>query len=142
MGALMRERLAGAWNLVSYESVEPDGARRRPFGDVVGRINYDTAGHMAGQVMRRDRAPVDLRDAAAGTVRAAYTGYIAYFGTYDVNDAGDTVVHHVEGALNPEWVGGDQVRRMRFDGDLLILEADVPKPSGLARHVLTWRRLA
>ena len=60
-------------------------------------------------------------------MRSAYAGYIAYFGTYEVNEAGDTVVHHVHGALNPGWVGGDQVRRMRFDGELLVLSTDVPK---------------
>ncbi len=137
----MRGRLAGTWDLVSYESIEPDGTRRQPFGDVVGRINYDMAGHMNGQVMRCDRAAVDLR-ADAGSVRAAYTGYIAYFGTYDVNEAGDTLVHHVQGALNPSWVGGDQVRKFRFEGDLLVLEASVPKAGGAARHILTWRRVA
>jgi hypothetical protein len=30
---------------------------------------------------------------------------------------------------------------MRFDGDLLILEADIERPDGVLRHVLTWRRL-
>lgn len=136
----MRERLIGTWDLLSYESIEPDGALRRPFGDVAGRISYDAAGHMNGQVMRRDRAPVDVRD--GGSLRAAYTGYIAYFGTFDVNAAGDTVVHHVQGALNPGWVGGDQIRTLRFDGDRLILEAAVPKSDGTARHILTWRRVA
>ena len=57
----------------------------------------------------------------------AYAGYIAYFGTYEVNEAGDTVMHHVQGALNPGWVGGHQVRRMRFDGELLVLSTDVAK---------------
>jgi hypothetical protein len=50
-------------------------------------------------------------------------------------------VHHVQGALNPGWVGGSQVRRMRFDGDRLVLSTDVKKGSSMIRHTLTWQRL-
>lgn len=135
------DRLVGLWELVSYDSIEPDGAVRRPFGNAIGRLSYDAAGNMTGQVMRPDRPHVEAREGAAQQVRAAYTGYIAYFGTYDVSAERDAVTHHVQGALNPSWVGGDQTRRMHFDGELLILEADVPKARGSATHVLTWRRI-
>lgn len=133
--------LVGNWTLVSYDSIEPDGTRGKPFGDAVGRLSYDALGHMSGQVMRPGRAAIVRSGRGIHNLRAAYTGYIAYFGTYEVNEAGDTVVHHVHGALNPSWVGGRQVRRMRFDGDLLVLEADIDRPDGVLRHVLTWRRL-
>jgi hypothetical protein len=139
---MIDERLLGTWELVSYESVEPDGRHRRPFGEAVGRITYDAAGNMTGQVMRPGRPKLNAGDSALDGVRAAYTGYIAYFGSYDVNGARDTVVHHVAGALNPAMVGGDQIRRMRFDGDRLVLEAEVERPQGIARHVLTWRRIS
>lgn len=136
----MPHRLIGNWTLVSYDAIAPDGSRSLPFGRALGRLMYDEHGNMAGQVMRPDRAPVSLKESAQH-VRAAYTGYIAYFGTYTVNDATDTVVHRVQGALNPSWVGGEQVRRMRFDGDLLILQADVVKTGQVITHVLTWRKL-
>jgi hypothetical protein len=129
------------WELVSYESTEPDGRKRRPFGDAINRMR-DAGGNMTGQVMRPDRPIFHAQERAIEKVRAAYTGFIAYFGTYVVNPTGDEVVHHVIGALNPGWVGSDQVRRMRFEGEKLILEADVTRPDGLARHVLTWQRLA
>lgn len=138
---MRREQLLGTWELVSYESTEPDGRKRRPFGDAIGRITYDAAGNMTGQVMRPDRPIFHAGETAIEKVRAAYTGFIAYFGTFEVNPTGDEVVHHVVGALNPGWVGGDQVRRMRFEGEKLILEADVTRPEGMARHVLTWQRL-
>jgi hypothetical protein len=138
----MRDRLLGTWELVSYESFEPDGRSRRPFGDAVGRITYDAAGNMTGQVMRPHRGRVDSRDVQTEKLRAAYTGYIAYFGSYEVSQGGDSVVHHVVGALNPSIVGTDQERRLRFEADRLVLEADVPKGEGNARHVLTWRRIS
>jgi hypothetical protein len=126
----MKHRLAGNWTLMSYESVAEDGAVRHPFGDAVGRLAYDEQGNMAGQVMRPGRRGADA------------PGYIAYFGTYEVSATGDTVIHHVAGALNPAWVGGDQMRRFRFDGDRLVLEVDVQRGARTFRHVLTWRRLA
>ena len=85
---------------------------------------------MAWQVMRPDRAGAENADA----------GYLAYFGTYAVNDDGRSVVHRVEGALNPAWVGGDQLRGLRFDGERLVLSADVRKSDTVVTHVLTWER--
>ena len=137
---MIAARLVGSWRLLSYETVEQDGRRAAPFGPAVGRLQYDDRGNMAGQVMRPDRAPVELGDGAAQQVRAAYIGYIAYFGTYEVAPDGGTVTHHVEGALNPAWVGGDQVRGVRFDGDRLVLTAEVPKAGKVVTHVLTWER--
>jgi hypothetical protein len=90
--------------------------------------------------MRPNRPPVALGEGSAQQVRAAYIGYIAYFGTYEVAGDGQSVVHHVDGSLNPAWVGGIQMRTMRFDGDRLILQASVEKAGGIVRHELTWER--
>lgn len=135
------KELIGNWTLVSYETEAPDGTRGRPYGDAVGRLSYDAHGHMSGQVMRPGRAPVVHGESGVADVRAAYAGYIAYFGAYEVNAARDTVVHHVHGALNPGWVGGNQVRRLRFEDDRLVLSTEVRKNGALIRHTLTWKRL-
>lgn len=131
----MKERLLGSWRLVSYETEDATGRRGKPYGDAVGRISYDAQGNMAGQVMRPDR-PSEGHD----QMRSAYAGYIAYFGTYDVAPDGASVVHHVQGALNPAWVGGDQVRGLKFDGERLVLSANVSKKDAVVTHVLTWER--
>ena len=137
----MTERLVGNWTLVSYDAIAPGGERSLPYGHALGRLSYDEHGHMSGQVMRPGRARVSLGHGNAQQVRAAYIGYVAYFGRYKVNPAGDAVTHFVEGSLNPAWVGGEQVRQMRFDGDLLVLQADVQKGGQIIKHVLTWRKL-
>jgi lipocalin-like protein len=140
MSATVKDRLIGSWRLVSYETRDAAGRTARPYGDAVGRLSYDALGNMAGQVMRPNRAPVQLGTGAAQQIRAAYIGYIAYFGTYEVAPDGRSVTHHVEGALNPEWVGGDQVRRLRFEGEQLVLSADVLKNDDVVTHQLTWER--
>jgi hypothetical protein len=136
----MRNQLIGTWRLVSYETIEPNGRRGRPYGEADGRLTYDAAGNMTGQVMRPDRARVERGDGSTQQVRAAYAGYIAYFGTYEVAADNRSVVHHVQGALNPGWVGGDQVRSLQFDGDRLVLHVDVVKGDVVVRHELTWRK--
>jgi hypothetical protein len=133
--------LVGNWTLVSYITENPDGSLGKPYGDAVGRLSYDEHGHMAGQVMRPGRTLVTPGDWQSQQVRSAYAGYIAYFGTYEVNASGDTVMHHVQGALNPGWVGGVQVRRIRFDNDLLILSTEVAKAGAMVNHVVTWKKL-
>jgi hypothetical protein len=136
------KRLVGNWTLLSYVTENRNGSRGKPYGDAVGRLSYDEHGHMAGQVMRPGRLDVAPGEWGAQQVRSAYAGYIAYFGTYEVNEAEDVVVHHVQGALNPGWVGGDQTRQLRFDGDLLILSTEVPKAGAMVRHILTWKKLS
>jgi hypothetical protein len=134
------DRLVGSWRLVSYETRDPTGRTGQPYGAVVGRLNYDDRGNMSGQVMRPDRARVEVGKGNAQSVRAAYIGYIAYFGSYEVAPDGASVAHRVEGALNPEWVGGTQTRKLRFDGDRLVLGADVRKNGDIVTHTLTWER--
>ena len=137
----MSQRLIGNWTLVSYVTENPDGSRGKPYADAIGRLSYDEHGNMAGQGMRPGRADVAPGEWGAQQVRSAYAGYIAYFGTYELNESEDIVVHHVQGALNPGWVGGTQTRRVRFDGEHLVLSTQVAKAGGLVNHVLTWKRL-
>ena len=136
----MNTRLVGTWRLLSYETDELEGKRGKPYGDAVGRLEYDDHGNMSGQVMRPGRARVERGEGSAQQLRGAYLGYIAYFGTYEVAPDERSVTHHVQGALNPAWVGGQQVRGMRFDGERLILSADVRKNGETVTHTLTWER--
>lgn len=136
----VHERLIGSWRLVSYETRDPAGRVGQPYAGAVGRLTYDDGGNMTGQVMRPDRSRVEVGTGNAQTVRAASIGYIAYFGSYEVAPDGASVVHMVEGALNPEWVGGKQVRKLRFDGNRLVLSADVRKNNAIVTHTLTWER--
>jgi lipocalin-like protein len=138
---IVTHRLVGSWRLVSYETIEPDGRRRRPYGDAIGTLIYDSHGNMAGQVMRPDRAPVETAEGGLQQVRAAYLGYVAYFGTYTISADDRSVLHHVVGSLNPAWVGGDQVRTMRWDGDRLVLQASIQKGTIAVTHELTWERV-
>jgi hypothetical protein len=117
-------RITGHWELVSM-TIEGQGASVYPFGeDAVGELWYDKQGRFAGQVMRRERPVFASGDIGEGTPReieAAFLGYVAYFGTYDVDESVPAVVHRVRGSLFPNWIGSEQRRLVSFDGESLVL---------------------
>jgi hypothetical protein len=100
---------------------------------------------MSAMIMKRDRGRFASRDFLHGTdveVRAAFDGFIAYFGTYTVDAAAGTVTHHVLAASYPNWVGGDQVRYYKFAGPRLVLSTPPFQEGG--RPVTTtavWERV-
>jgi len=72
---------------------------------------------------------------------AAGQHFFAYSGTYDVVD--NVVTHHIDLCLFPNWVGEDQSRTARFDGDLLRLEFRGGEGTARASTLrLVWKRLA
>ena len=137
-----RERFAGVWRLISFERILPDGTVERPYGpDPVGRLIYDLEGRMAGQLMRRGRPcfPPGANEAElAGEIRAAFNGYIAYFGRYRVDAERRVVIHNVEASLYPNWVGGEQEREYEFAGNRLTLTARSGKPGARRVSRLVW----
>jgi len=137
--------LVGTWRLVSFESKTGDGAIRHQLGPAArGQLAYDAAGHMSAQLMDPERprfASGDLTQGSDIEVRAAMAGYIAYYGTYTVDQTRGVVTHHVQGALFPNWVGGDQVRYFRLDGDRLTITTPLIRIGGEdSTTVLVWER--
>ena len=137
-----RNRLIGVWKLRSCVSTFKDGRTEHPFGEKpVGRIEYDKAGRMSALLMRPDRRSTlppgtPLNKATSEELRDAVTGFVAYFGTFDIDEATQTVIHHVEASLSPSWVGTDLKRRFRFDADRLILI----RPAQDSSDELIWQR--
>jgi hypothetical protein len=135
------ERFWGAWILASYEQISASGSISYPMGtEPVGRITYDAAGRMSAQLMRRDRprfASNWRQQGSADEIRAAFQGYVGYYGPYTLNEKENKIIHHVECCSFPNWVGTDQVRGYEFDGDRLILRAPAPEN---AESKLIWVR--
>ena len=46
---------------------------------------------------------------------------MAYFGRYSVDERTGVVTHHVESGLWPDYVGTDQIRPAKLEGERLIL---------------------
>lgn len=105
------ERIVGVYRLARYT----------PHGDEpTGRISYDSSGRMWAMIFPPGRKPLTNASSDAD-YRAVMRGVVAYYGTYDIDESTGRVIHHVQSASNPAWIGEDFVRWYRFDGpDLLI----------------------
>ena len=141
-----RARMLGAWRLES-RTVRKAGGEilRDPVlgADPPGRLFYDASGNMSLQMMRPDRkqaisTPSNRQDAQNARV---ILGYDSYFGTFRVNDAAGTVIHHVEGSLFPEDLGKDFERQLTVEGDRLTLGFTSKTTDGDVVRTLVFRRL-
>ena len=108
-----REKLIGAWHLVSMEEPGPDG-KLRHITDRRGMLIYSRDGHVSVQLM----LPASESDLSNDYVK---NGYEASFGSYDVDEATHTVTHHIQGSITPGLLGKDLPRAFQFsDGHLVI----------------------
>lgn len=147
------DRLLGAWQLVSWRIRYADGRPTTyPFGaEAGGLILYTADGHMSACIAQAGRATLSsasVRSAPTAEQVAAFGSYFQYAGRFEVQPApaspsGWQVVHHVRHALNPNFVGTDQVRNMVWgdDGSLTLSASDTVPGTAVARHhELQWSR--
>ena len=139
------DALPGAWRLERWTLEYPDGRVVRPFTPAVqGLLIYTTDGHLSAVLQAPGRARLsseDLTRVADADKAAAFAGCVQYAGRWHVE--GDTVVHAVEFAGNPNLTGTRQVREARLEGERLELVAREPLEGGGERvHRLVWRRAA
>ena len=138
-------KLVGSWKLISFHSQDSSGRIAYPFGkDAQGRLIYEPDGRMAVQLMNPNRPGFTSDDplvTSEAEVRAAFGGYTAYYGTYSVNPDEQTIMHHIEAALLPNWVGADQRRHFEFDGKYLTLKGPLLLGGVQGVVSLVWERL-
>jgi hypothetical protein len=136
--ATVAERLVGAWELVTYEIIAADGARRRGAYDR-GQISYDASGRMSAHLMHSSNKAAatpqtdDLR-------AAAFRLYLGYYGPFVVDEAKGIVTHIVAGSSNPSWVGSRQVRYYALSPDNAQLTLMLKDANGRVTQSLIWKR--
>lgn len=136
--------LAGTYRLAACELLWADGRVELPYGaDPEGLLVYTSGGYVTGHLMRRDvtKFRTGARQASAEQAKEAFLGYLGYYGTYSVDEEGGTVTHRVLGSWHPNWVGTDQVRHFRLEGETLVIETPpIASGSSSYRTRLVWRR--
>jgi hypothetical protein len=140
-----RAALLGSWRLVSNEEHRADGSVTAVWGrSPAGSLMYQANGRMAVQLMDPRRRSFASEDRAAGTaeeVKEAFAGYLAYFGSFRVDEAAGVVVHHVEGATFPNLIGTEQRRLFVLSGNRLTLTTPPLFRNGrTSTYVLVWER--
>ena len=130
---------------MSWETRSVDGQKiSYPLGkDAVGYIMYNEDGYMFVAIMRPNRvrfAAGDLLGGSAEEKAQAANTYVSYCGRYEFN--GDTVIHHVDLSLFPNWVGVEQERLVELRGDRLTLSTRPILLGGVPRTAhLIWERV-
>ena len=128
--------IVGFWSLVSREDFDADGQRHvDPIlgADPLGVLCF-ASGRFSAQFSKRDRSDTSSSPAGAVASRlnnsAAVNGYDAYFGRYRVDEADGLLTVTLEGAISPAGVGQSYTRRVRADGESLIIQLDTNAVDG------------
>ena len=137
--------LIGTWRLLSWENKSVEDAQvSYPLGkDATGYIIYNEDGYMFVAIMAPHRlrfAHGDLLSATKEEEALAEETYVSYCGRYDFE--GDTVVHHVEMSLFPNWIWGDQERLVDLRANRLTLSTRPLLLRGIQQTAhLIWERV-
>ena len=121
--------LHGAWR---YVAATLDGKPSRPNGR--GMIWYGPAGDMVVHVSPGNEIGKAGAKPTPEEALAALDGYIAYFGTYTIDERAQTVTHHRRASVQPGDTA-DLVRRYTIEDDRLKLN-----PPGTTYEV-KWERI-
>lgn len=128
----MTSSLLGTWRLLSWYNELEDGTRIYPLGeDATGFISYSSDGFVFVQMMAANRKLYSVNDPFGGTIEEdarAIKSQISYSGSFFERES--QVVHVVEAATCPNWVGTEQVRDIKFNGSNLVLSASGAKFQG------------
>jgi hypothetical protein len=136
-----KDKIVGTWKLVAVEYEDAQTKERTP---VLGEHprGYQIAtpeGRWIALVTANGRPVPKTDDERAKALRSM----IGYSGRYRVE--GNKVITKVEVAWNEAWVGTEQVRFLRFEGDDLLHIESPPMPhpnlaGKVVRVIVTWQR--
>ena len=135
-----RTAIVGTWKLVSVVYEDVVTKERTPvLGEHPKGIQIATPEGRWLALVTAEGRQIPKTDAERAR---ALTSMIAYTGRYRVDDG--KVITKVEAAWNEAWVGTEQVRAIRFEGDRLYIESPpMPHPNvndKTVRVIVIWER--
>ena len=133
-----RAKILGSWRLVSLEQeYQATGEREPALGkNPTGYMIFTPEGRCIAVLMGDGRKSPNTDQDRAELLKSMF----AYTGMYRIE--GDKLIVKIDVSWNPAWVGTDQVRSFKFDGNrLYLITAWGPHPrKGTARGFLTLER--
>ena len=135
-----KEKIVGTWKLVSVVYEDQLTKERTPvLGEHPRGRQIATADGRWLALVTAENRPVPKTDEERAR---ALQSMIAYTGRYRVEEG--KVITKVEAAWNEAWVGGEQVRMIRFEGDRLFIESPpMPHPNvnnKMVQVIVIWDR--
>jgi hypothetical protein len=136
-----RQQVIGFWKLVSYVvEIQATGQIEPVMGQhPTGYVNFSPEGRVMFILTGEGRKPAKTAEERADLLSTV----VAYTGTYRIE--GDRWITKVDVAWSPEWVGTEQARNFKIDGDRLqVLTPWRVMPNwpekGMQRSIVTFER--
>jgi hypothetical protein len=122
----LSQKIVGSWKLVSVVYEDQDTKKRTPvLGEHPRGRQIATADGLWLALVTAEGRPIPKTDEERAQ---ALRSMIAYTGRYRIESG--KVITEVEAAWNEAWVGGEQTRSIRFEGDRLFIESPpMPHPN-------------
>lgn len=146
-------QLIGVWKLTSYETNNSKGEllTQAPWHFTDGLLMYDQLGNMAVQLVDDSHpkfppgkfADIVENKLTPSDLKASVLGYLAYFGTYTVNEEKRFITHRVKASTN-NTSGTDQQRGFELRENQLILTKLASSSPGKKDQLITkitWQRI-
>ncbi|MFN7905579.1 MAG: lipocalin-like domain-containing protein [Pseudobdellovibrionaceae bacterium] len=126
----MKNQFIGTWVLESFEIEDQQGSRR-PWGKQShGLLIFTDTGHMSVSINRNVEQKSEIE------AQNIFDSILFYSGTYSIVD--DTITNHVTQASNPQRIGKNMTRFVKYDGNTLTLST-LQETFGTAH--LIWKRI-
>jgi Lipocalin-like domain len=129
----MTPSAVGIWRLASATAIDSNGNRKDvPYGPRgMGLVTLTADGRMMAVLV----------DGRKNLPDGAKRDYSSYCGNYTFD--GSTLTTIVDAASDPARMGSAQVRKVRFDGDKMVLMPPPSEVNGLkVQRELTWERIS
>ena len=128
-----RDKLLGIWKLVSWEKETIATGQRNLFlgKSPTGYLIFTPEGRMMVLITGEGRLGLNANQHCVELFSSMYS----YTGTYQVQ--GDKWITKIDVAWNPGWVGNNQIRSFKVDGDRLQAIAGSGRTE---KDIITWER--
>jgi hypothetical protein len=128
--------LLGTWKMVAWtRQVVATGEISDAMGpNPIGYIAYHADGRMMALVLRRDRPALAGAAPTHEEKVKLFDTMLAYSAVYTLEK--DKVVHHVDAAWNPAWLGETLIRPFTLNGDTLVISGAPSKDPTTGEDVI------
>ena len=129
----LKEKLVGAYTLAEGSEVFADGKKVIPWAK--GSLQLSPTGRVSFFVLPKERAKTDSVRTPAGPM-------VAWYGSYVVDEAANTMTATVEGASSPAYEGAKRVQTITFQADTMTWTGSkVDTPEGPIVPVNVWKKV-
>ncbi len=144
----LKNELIGTWQLLSYIEVPVKGTDSYfPMGkNPKGILIYGADGFMSVNISSSERSKFSSNDrylSSQEEMLSCVKGYIAFAGSYQIDNNLAIVSYAIQSSSFPNWEGEIQERKIDFEGDVLYLKSVNPILSNneYVNSYMTWQRV-